>query len=346
PDGSLLAFAEGRVHGSNDFGNIDIVMKKSQDGGKSWSSIQVVADNNELQAGNPAPVVDLLDPQFPQGRIFLFYNTGNQSEYNNRLGLGVREVLYRTSEDGGKSWSEPTNITQWVHRPNNPDYNLAYRFPEDWRSYANTPGHAIQLQTGDYKGRIYIAANHSEGPPQEEFRDYFSHGFFSDDHGKTFKISEKVELEGSNEAMAVEIGEGKLMMNIRNQQGNVRSRIIAISNSGGFAWDTVYFDNQLPDPVCQGSILALNGSKSESLLAFINNAHTIQRDDLTLRLSVNNGESWKKKTYYIDGSKNHKEGNYSTWTAYSDLVQLNKNTLGVLYERFDYSEIVFKVIEL
>src|SRR5690606_18253985 len=74
PNGDLLAFAEGRVHHAGDFGDIDIVMKRSTDNGKTWGALQRVAEYGELQAGNPAPVVDLLDPAYPQGRIFLFYN--------------------------------------------------------------------------------------------------------------------------------------------------------------------------------------------------------------------------------------------------------------------------------
>lgn len=67
PGGDLLAFCEGRVNNAGDFGNIDIVLKRSLDGGLSWSSLQIVVDADSLQAGNPAPVVDLLDPQYPSG---------------------------------------------------------------------------------------------------------------------------------------------------------------------------------------------------------------------------------------------------------------------------------------
>ncbi|HNB50216.1 MAG TPA: sialidase family protein, partial [Chitinophagales bacterium] len=81
-DGGLLAFIEGRVNGSNDFGNIDILMKKSMDGGKTWSAAKIVADNGNLQAGNACPIVDNTDPAYPQGRIFLFYCTGNNTESN------------------------------------------------------------------------------------------------------------------------------------------------------------------------------------------------------------------------------------------------------------------------
>ncbi|MEI6680357.1 MAG: sialidase family protein [Mariniphaga sp.] len=71
PGGELLAFAEGRVNGADDFGNIDIVMKRSTDHGKTWSKLTTIVDLEKLQAGNPAPVVDLQDPNYPKGRIFL-----------------------------------------------------------------------------------------------------------------------------------------------------------------------------------------------------------------------------------------------------------------------------------
>ena len=74
PNGDLLAFAEGRVKGSGDFGDINIVLKRSADKGKTWSPLETIVNFDSLQAGNPAPVVDLTDPKYPKGRIFLFYN--------------------------------------------------------------------------------------------------------------------------------------------------------------------------------------------------------------------------------------------------------------------------------
>lgn len=145
PQGNLLAFAEGRVNGSGDYGDINIVLKRSNDQGKTWSSIETIVDYNNLQAGNPAPVVDLLNPKYPEGRIFLFYNTGNNHEGEVRKGNGLREVWYKTSVDEGRSWSEPVNITAQVHKPYQPKTNPAYNFKEDWRHYANTPGHAMQF---------------------------------------------------------------------------------------------------------------------------------------------------------------------------------------------------------
>jgi sialidase-1 len=332
PNGDLLAFAEGRVHGAGDFGDIKIVLKRSSDNGKTWSPLQIVASNDSLQAGNPAPVVDLTDPRFPNGRIFLFYNTGNGHEGELRKGKGHRDVLYKTSTDNGKTWSDPVAITTQVNRINQPQINPEWNFKEDWRTYANTPGHALQFERGKYKGRIYIAANHSSGDPKPELRDYHAHGYFTDDHGATFHLSKTVPFEGSNESTAAELSNNGLMMNSRNQTG--KYRVVSLSKDGGETWDTTFVDHNLPDPICEGSLLDVGIKKGESILAFCNNDDTKNRDSLTLRISFNEGKTWKKK-FLID-PKN---------TGYSDIVKLSKKKIGVLYEADGYKEIRFKIIK-
>lgn len=340
PNGDLLAFAEGRVHHAGDFGDIKIVMKRSSDKGHTWSALHIVASFDTLQAGNVAPVVDLTDPMYPDGRIFIFYNTGNNTEWNVRNGKGLREVWYKTSIDNGESWSAPVNITNQVHRPNRPQDNPVYNFKEDWRSYANTPGHAIQFESGKYKGRIFVAANHSEGNPKDKFEDYFAHGFYTDDHGKTFHLSSTVKIPGGNESTAAALSGGRLMMNSRNQQGDIRARIVSISNDGGATWDTSYFDHTLIDPVNEGSILTIGHRDGKNILAFSNDANTHQRDDLTLRISFDDGATWSKNIP-VDKSADGK-GDY---TAYSDLVKISDHQVGILYEKNDYKEIVFSVID-
>ena len=147
PNGDLLAFAEGRVNGSNDFGDINIVMKRSRDRGNTWSELQTIVDDNNLQSGNPAPVFDNSDPFYPNGRLFLFYNSGNDHEYEIRKGNGFKQVWYKTSVDNGYTWSLPVDITTQVHRQNKPTLNPEWNFKEDWRYHALTPGHAMQFAT-------------------------------------------------------------------------------------------------------------------------------------------------------------------------------------------------------
>ena len=331
-NGDLLAFCEGRINGGSDFGNIKIVLKRSNDNGKTWSPLQIVASNDSLQAGNAAAVVDLTDPRFPQGRILLFYNTGNGNEMELRNGKGHRNVFYKTSTDNGKTWSQPNDITMQVNRIYQPQINPLWNFKEDWRTYANTPGHALQFDEGKYKGRIYVAANHSSGNPKPELRDYQAHGYYTDDHGATFHLSETVPFEGSNESTAAQLTDNSLMMNSRNQTG--KYRIVSLSKNGGETWDTTYVDYNLPDPICEGSLLNIGTRRDKSILAFCNNDDKNSRDSLTLRISFDEGKTWEKK--FLIEPKN---------TGYSDIVEISKEKIGVLYEADGYNEIRFTVLK-
>jgi sialidase-1 len=337
----LLAFCEGRVNSSGDFGDIDIVMKRSSDNGKTWSNLSKVVNYDMFQAGNPAPVVDHTDPAFPNGRIFLFYNTGNNHEGEVRKGNGVREVWYKTSIDNGVTWSDAVNITMQAHRPNYPKVNAAYNFKEDWRSYANTPGHALQITQGTYRGRIFIPANHSSGAPLSNFMDYHAHAYYTDDHGVTFKLTENIQVPGSNESTAAEISNNRVLFNARNQSGTNKFRLVAIGINGGSHWDTTYFDQQLPDPVCEGSILNIGIKNKKHIIAFSNAADTKNRNNLMLRISYDEGNTWQK-SFTIDNTNDPKLMRNNA--AYSDLVLVNKNKIGVLYEKDNYSKIVFVIV--
>lgn len=342
PDGTILAFAEGRVNGSADFGDVNIVLKISRDQGKTWGRIATIVNYDSLQAGNPAPVADLTDPSYPDGRIFLFYNTGNNHEDEIRKGNGIREVWFKTSSDKGITWSEPVNITKQVHRPLQVSVSPEYNFADDWRGYANTPGHAMQLTEGSHKGRIVVAANHTEGEPKPEWEDSFSHVFYTDDHGVTFKTGGSMPVPGSNEATTAEISEGRIMLNARNQKGNIKARITAISDDGGDTWQNYRYEKQLPDPVCEGSILTVGKYNRKNILAFCNPADTTDRNNLTLSFSYDDGDTWTHKIL-IDRSDDEKTKN--NFTAYSDITLLPHGRIGILYERNNYSEIVFKSVK-
>lgn len=330
PSGKLLAFAEGRKTDCGDFGDVDILLRISHDNGQSWGPINVVADYGAAQAGNPAPVFDLTDPRFPGGRLFMVYNTGTASEKAVREGKAIREVWYKTSTDGGQSWSEAVNITTSVNRPNKPDFNPAYSFNEDWRSYANTPGHALQIQQGRYKGRLFIAANHSEGPPQPQFRDYRAHGFYSDDHGQAWKLSPTVSYPGGNESTAAETSTGSLLMNLRNQSGDVKNRLLAFTANAGETWDQVTVATDLPDPVCQGSMISYQPTGGRRVLLFSNANSQTKREKLTVRVSQDDGKNWSVGREIYAGS-----------AAYSDLVVQTEGELGVLYEKDNYTKITY-----
>ena len=330
PNGDLLAFAEARRNDCGDFGDVDLVLKRSTDHGKSWGKLHMAVDFGDNQAGNPAPVYDLTDPAFPKGRLFLFYNTGTAHEADVRKGQAVREVWYRTSTDYGTTWSDAVNITLQTSRPNAPSANPAYTFKEDWRSYANTPGHALQIQKGQYKGRLFVAANHSAGPPQEHSRDYIAHAFYSDDHGKTFKLSPNLDYAGGNEATAAETSDGSLLFNFRNQSGDAKYRLQGFTKDAGESWDEVRVMKDLPDPVCQGSIINFSPKKGKPVLLFSNANSQTKRENLTVRSSTDDGQTWSAGKVIYAGP-----------AAYSDLVIQQNGDIGVLYEKDGYKRISY-----
>ena len=343
PNKTILAFAEGRINGGADFGNIKIVMKYSKDNGKSWSNIKVIASYDHWQVGNAAPVVDVLDPAYPNGKIYLFYNTGNVSEMELRQGKGIREVWYISSVDNGATWSVPVNITNQVHYPNGVMEGRQYSDQKDWRTYANTPGHATQCLEGKYKGRIYIAANHSTGPSKPQFADYQSHGYYTDDHGKSFKVSSSIDIQGSNEATAAFIAKDRLILNARNQSGNIKSRIVAYSNNGGESFEPAQYDLNLTDPICEGALLNLGNYKGKTALAFINNADSVNRNNLSLKISFDEGATWPIQKL-IDGT-NQSKLLKEDYTAYADLIKMGRRKICVFYEKENYSKMVFKIVK-
>ncbi|MEI8111874.1 MAG: sialidase family protein [Chitinophagia bacterium] len=342
PSGVLMAFCEGRKSNSSDFGDIDIVMKTSKDGGLTWGPLKVVVDRDSLQAGNPAPVIDLLDNRYPQGRVLLFYNTGNQPENTIRKGTGQREVWYIASTDGGLNWDKPVNITAQVHHPATTSINLVDTIQPDWRSYANTPGHALQIDHGPFRGRMVVAANHSAGIPKARFKDYQAHVFYTYDHAKSFSLSRNVSIEGSNESMAATLGNGGILVNSRNQSGDILARIISRSNNGGLSWDTSYFEKSLIDPVNQGSVITIGYSRGKAIIASSHTQDSSRRNHLMLHISKDDGYTWEPQIL-IDATNDISPRDY---TAYSDLVVINRKQLGCLYERNQYREIVFTILPI
>ena len=132
-------------------------------------------------------------------------------------------------------------------------------------------------------------------------------------------------------------------MNIRNQRGDIRQRIIGLSEDGSATWKETYFDPQLPDPICQGSILTIAQKKGPFTLAFSNAADTKNRDNLTIRISKDDGRTWPISIPIENGAAAGESP--KDFTAYSDLVSLDSKNIGIVYERKDYSQIVFKKIK-
>ncbi len=305
PKGTLLAFAEARRTGAGDAGDIDLVVRRSHDGGESWSPMQIVGDNGPNTFGNPCPVVDR-----NTGSIWLLttQNRGTDREKDIIAGTSGagRTVWAMKSEDDGITWSTPSEITSSVKRP-------------DWTWYATGPGIGIQTMSG----RLVVPANYAEAGTGV----HRSHLVFSDDGGRSWRLGASSEA-GTNESQVVELTDGRLMLNMRNHPAKPENfRMIATSADGGETLSVAYADRALIEPPAQASILRMSSASTQDRdrLLFANPAST-KRERLTVRLSYDEGRSWTVSRVLHEGP-----------AAYSSLVVLRNRSIGLLFERGERS---------
>jgi sialidase-1 len=294
--GSLLAFCEGRRNSRSDSGDIDIVLRRSTDRGRSWSAPVTILDMGPDTVGNPCPVVDR-----KTGVIFLLLtsNPGHviEKQIIDQSVSDTRRVFLSSSSDDGLTWSKPADITLSAKDPS-------------WTWYATGPGVGIQLRTG----RLLIPCDHADARTKA----FHSHCIYSDDHGRTWRRSERT-AEKTNECQVAELRDGSVLLNMRSYHGHNR-RAIARSRDGGVTWSDLSFDQTLVEPVCQASLI-----RAGNLLLFSNPAST-RRENMTVRASRDDGQTWPQHLVLHPGP-----------SAYSCLAPLSRNRFACLYERGERS---------
>lgn len=314
--GTVLAFCEGRqnVPGpTNDSGEINLLLRRSTDGGKTFSEPQVVWADEKNTCGNPCPVIDE-----STGQILLLstHNIGTDREkmISDGSAQGTRTVWILTSDDDGVTWSKARDITESTKK-------------KDWTWYATGPGIGIQMKHGPHAGRLVIPCDyglHSGAGPGN------SHVIISDDHGKTWHVGGEPTNHAYNESQIVEIADGGLMLNMRNLgrgKNPVTGRGIALSTDGGETFGEGKPDETLVEPKCQGSVLRYSWPEDgKSRMLFSNPASATERKFMTVRASYDEGKTWPvQKLIYAD------------WTGYSSLAKLPDGSIGLFYEAGDKS---------
>jgi len=303
--GSVLAFCEGRRDGRGDNGNIDMLLKRSTDNGKTWGNQKIIWNDSTNTCGNPCPVLDQIT-----GTIWLLmtWNRGDDSEPQiiNRESIDTRRIFVTSSNDDGISWSKPKEITSDVK-------------PESWTWYATGPGAGIQIEKGRYAGRLVIPCDHIEA----ETKHYYSHIIYSDDAGKSWQLGRSTPNHQVNECQVVELSSERLMLNMRNYDRAKKKRQIAISKDGGMSWQEQKFVQKLIGPICQASIRRYSwpGEYSLDRILFSNPADEEKRINMTIRLSYDEGISWPVSKSLTEGP-----------SAYSDLAILKDKFIACLYE--------------
>lgn len=319
--GTLLAFAEARKTGCGDAGDIDLVVRRSTDEGKTWSRMRVVWDDGDNTCGNPAPVVDR-----QTGEILLLATWNLGADHEKQIVDGTskdtRRIFLISSLDDGESWSAARELTPDVKKKN-------------WSWYATGPCHGIQVEKGKYSGRLLIPCDHIEAVTHR----YLSHVIYSDDHGKSWQLGGSTPQDQVNECTIAEVSRNRLMLNMRNYDRKSKTRKTALSHDGGITWSDLRPDTTLIEPICQASMIAFeSGKHKKRQLFFLNPASENKRQNMTLRSSANRGKQWTTVKVLFAGP-----------SAYSDLTRLPGGNPGCLFEagtNKPYEGIVFQEVAL
>ncbi|MFC0673288.1 sialidase family protein [Brachybacterium hainanense] len=325
PDGSLLAFAEARRGSESagycyDDGSIDLVMRRSTDGGWSWSHSQTILAGDPwgrdvgATRGNPVPIV--LTQGEHAGRIVLL------STWNVEGSRAERRPFVQYSDDSGRTWSEAADLTDSV-KPG---------FPEQgW--YATGPQHGIELTHGPHRGRLVAGVNYLNTAQSDRSQGGLIH---SDDGGVTWQAGASAPMPADadhfSEVAVAETADGGLYAIGRSRKGPKSvetrefSRAVARSTDGGETFEEKTFAYQsdlLTTPEVQGSVLSAvqPGRPATDTLVYAAPQHGTLRKNLGVFVSTDAGDSWARTdTLTLNRS------------GYSDMVMLDADSVGVLYE--------------
>ena len=284
------------------------ICKYSDDEGLSWSDKIYVTKNEENIYGNPVPIYLSNDNKIVT-LVTMNYSGDSEEDIIEGKSKNVRYVYKVESYNNGITWNDPVKIDN-VRK-------------SDWRWYATGPSCAIQLQCG----RIVVPCNHSEKNGK-----YYSHLIYSDNLCEDWRIKE-LGIEGSNETTICELplNMNNIFINMRNENDNFKFVAILSENFK----DIAIMPNFYNVPICQGNCINFNSSILFSTPVSDKRSYNKdKRSNLTIFSTLNNGKSW------CDGKVI-----YEGLAAYSCMVKLNDKCIGIVYEKNNYSQIVFKKIK-
>jgi sialidase-1 len=308
PDGTLLAFAEARKYGGADPGfgkqDIDLALKRSTDGGKSWSEMEIIEDPGEYwSAANPATVVDR-----STGKVWVLYlrSKPGRSTRTSRPGTDDMQTQARYSEDNGESWSEPIDLTAVARDMND----------EAWKASVVGPGGAIQTRSGRLLAPIWKS-------PYNVF------AIYSDDHGETWLRGQFVPGgDRGDEDQLVELADGRILMDMRQCRGDTRWR--TISGDGGQTWSEPFPGEAVTPCCCAIERLTLQATGGDRDRILWTGPKGPGRNTLMARVSYDEGKTFPAERIISEEP-----------AAYSDLTILKDQTVGCLWERGGYRFITF-----
>jgi sialidase-1 len=243
--------------------------------------------------------------------------------------LEYERCFYQRSTDDGLTWSQPTEITAAFD---------AFKKHYDWKVLATGPNHSIQLKTG----RLVVPVWLSTGTGGNAHRPSVTATLYSDDQGRTWKAGDIAvpctdEWINPNETVAIELNDGRVMLNVRSES-KAHRRLITTSPDGATNWSTPKFDDALIEPICMAAIVRYDHA-GQSLILF-SNPHNLEggregkpepgksrdRKNLSLKLSRDEAQTWPVNKPLEAGP-----------SAYSDLAVTPTGTILCFYGAGDKS---------
>lgn len=315
---ALLALGEGR-RAAGDTSWSDILLRRSLDGGRSWSPARVLAGAprlppgvSRLTYGNCAPLRDDM-----RNQTLLVFCVDNA------------QVFVMSSADAGASWTAPRNITASATRAGNTNWTWVYTGP---------PG-GLQVSSGAARGRLLVPSHHAH-ENSAPFPTDAVHMLFSDDHGASWQLADGPAGHGG-EWQVAELGPDHLLGNSRSDKWTPTRRV-TWSRDGGRSWTPFTPALGLPMVNIEGSTVAARGPGGQTIL-FYSNALAVARRGQMLYLSCDLGANWRPHMLLWAGP-----------SEYSSLQVLSSPRaptieLGILYSRgvlTQYDEIVFQRLQL
>ncbi|WP_188277719.1 sialidase family protein [Streptomyces sp. CBMA152] len=307
--GSLLAFAEGRKSPTcADRGDIDLVMRRSTNDGRTWGPAHVVLEGGPddptapYTRGNPAPVVDR-----ESGSVFLL------STSNEATPTGLRLPWVQRSDDDGVSWSRPRALPTFSGANNG------------W--FATGPSHGVQLTEGAHAGRLVVGAHQN---PASATR--YAGVLYSDDHGATWRASSTANsyVAGSvkpGEVSVTELPGGRVYLAARNEiGGSANHRTRAVSTDGGTTVPASTVVPGLITPEVQGSALTLRQTYQRTpgdTMIFSAPSDPSDRKLMKIRYSIDQGTTWTAAPNGLISNDR---------ASYSDLAELDTGEIGLVNE--------------
>ncbi|WP_165734199.1 exo-alpha-sialidase [Polaribacter sp. 20A6] len=271
PNGDLIASIDERVPNCGDLKwskDINIIIRRSADNGKTWSAIETVVDfPYGKSASDPSMIVDAVTKE-----IFLFYNYMNLDTEKDIYYLHVVK-----SADNGKTWSKPVDITSQIAKS---EWHKDFKFI--------TSGRGIQTRSGKL---LHTMVNLNSG----------LHVFGSDDHGKTWYFIDS-PIQPADESKIIELADGTLMINARVNGKGIR--YVHTSTDEGKTWETKAVP-ELIDPGCNASIIrytSIEDGYKKNRLLFSNAKSEKGRVNMAVRVSYDEGKTWTEGKTIYEGS--------------------------------------------